>query len=100
MPPPLTQVMHQSEPGNGYSLLRWGSILLRPELVRHGEGCNTLEAAALIYAAAMDGPMATKALDVCLTALREGSVPPASPGTVSAVSLTPASVAGEGEEPP
>ena len=65
------QVMHQSEPDNGYPLLHWGGLLLRPEISRHHEGCVTLESAAITYARAMDGPAAARAVDVCLATLRD-----------------------------
>ncbi len=68
--------MHQSEPANGFPLLRWGSLLLRP-LDRLQEGCSTLESAALIYSQAMDGPAAATAVDLCLAALQPKGEAPA-----------------------
>ena len=65
----FSQALHHSDPNNGFPLLLWGGMLLRPELSRYQEGCTTLESAAIIYARAMDGPTAAKAIDTCLKAL-------------------------------
>eukprot|EP00798_Chlamydomonas_sp_ICE-L_P005877 gene5877-19013_t len=56
---------------DGLALQRWGQILVRPEVNRLEEGCETLQSAALIYAVeGRNAPATTICLDACINAIK------------------------------
>ncbi len=89
-------MMHSSEPHNGFPLMRWGRVLLKPEVQRLHEGCSTMEMAAFVYVQKMDGPLATQAIDECLAALVR-------PSTADPIAVAPfqsdLSISGERQAP-
>eukprot|EP00955_Chlamydomonas_euryale_P009940 106837-Chlamydomonas_euryale.AAC.1 len=47
--------MTKSEPTNGYPLLRWARLLMRPHVGKYGAGCDVLETTAMIAWDALRG---------------------------------------------
>ncbi|KAG2448974.1 hypothetical protein HYH02_005728 [Chlamydomonas schloesseri] len=66
----IFRVLHNSSPRDPTPILRWGLLLLRPELGQLAEGCDMIEQAAAMYAAVGRPQEAEGALGYCASAVR------------------------------
>ncbi|KAG2501825.1 hypothetical protein HYH03_000324 [Edaphochlamys debaryana] len=76
----IFKTLHDADPRDPVPIMRWGLVLVRPELGRAGEGCDSLEQAALGYARMGATQEAEEAVGRCAEAIQRGALDPGGPG--------------------